>query len=94
MTTTANDTPNDSNHTKTLLVSENIQPNQELIDDCFYVEQKRWGTWDSTHVDGRKLITSLTREECINATRFHLKGLQEGFSDVVKTHDGVVGGKL
>ena len=50
---------------------------KKLIDDCFYVEQKKWGTWDSTDRDGNGLITSLTEEQCISATRFYLKFRQE-----------------
>lgn len=63
------------------------------IDDCFRVEQKRWGTWDSFNKDGKCIISSLTEEECINATRWYLKALQEGFLEV-KTHEGIVNGKL
>ncbi len=94
MTTTESDITKNTEKTHPLLASENIQPNQELIDDCFYVEQKKWGTWDSTDKDGKRLITSLTKENCIEATRFYLKGLQEGFQEPEKKHDGVVGGKL
>jgi len=65
----------------------------KLIDDCFYVELKKWGTWDSYDREGKCLITSLTEESCINATRFYLKGLQEGFQEV-KSHQGTVDGKL
>jgi len=54
---------------------------KQLIDDCFYVEQKKYGLWDSTDKDGKGLITALTEEECIKATRFYLKGLQEGWDD-------------
>jgi hypothetical protein len=93
MTTTENDITKNTNQTNPLLVSENIKPNQELIDDCFYVEKRKWGTWASTDKEGKGLITSLTRENCIAATRFYLKGLQEGFSEA-KTHEGTVGGKL
>ena len=50
-----------------------------MIDECFFVAEKRWGTWDSEDKEGKKLITSLTRKSCINATRFYLKGLQEGW---------------
>lgn len=50
----------------------------KLIDDCFYVKEREWGTWDSYDKEGKCLITSLTEESCINATRFYLKGLQEG----------------
>jgi len=60
---------------------------KKLIDDCFYVEQKKWGTWDSTDKDGKGLVTSLTEDECISATRFILKGRQEGFS-ASRTYEG------
>jgi len=68
-----------------------------LIDDAFYVEEQRWGTWDSYDKDGKPLLTSLTEEECVRATRFYLKGVQEGWSNtesVVKSENSVVGGKL
>jgi len=66
---------------------------RELIDDCFYVEQKRWGTWDSVDKDGKCIVTSLTEEECVRATRFILKGRQEGFGET-RSYDSNVGGKL
>jgi hypothetical protein len=65
----------------------------ELIDGCFYVEKKKWGTWDSFDKDGKCIVTSLTEEDCVRATRFILKGRQEGF-DESKTYDSNVGGKL
>jgi len=67
---------------------------KQLIDECFYVSEKRFGTWDSYDKEGKGLITSLTREHCINATRFYLKAQQEGWSENVKAHCGEVGGKL
>lgn len=69
------------NEIHTLMTSDNVEPNKEIIDDCFYVEKKKWGTWDSSELDGKRLVTSPTRETCINATRFYLKGLQEGFGE-------------
>lgn len=51
----------------------------ELIDDCFYVEEQRWKTWKSFDKEHKPLITSLNRDNCISATRFYLKGLQEGW---------------
>ena len=67
----------------------------EWYDDAFRVEQTRWKTWNSYHKDGRGLITSLDKEGCISATRFYLKGLQEGWDDTNTTrHEGTVGGKL
>lgn len=65
----------------------------ELIDGCFYVEQREWGTWNSYDTNGTALTTSLTQEDCISATRFYLKGRQEGFLES-RTYEGVVGGKL
>lgn len=65
----------------------------DWIDDTFYVEQSRWKTWRSFTKDGKSMITSLSREQCVTSTRWYLKCLQEGFPDV-KTHDGTVGGKL
>jgi len=64
------------------------------IDDCFPVEQKKWGTWDSYNKEGKCIVTSLTEEQCINATRFYLKGIQEGWSENTVKYEGVVGGKL
>jgi hypothetical protein len=65
------------------------------IDDCFYVEEK-YGLWISTLKNGEKLVTSLSKQLCIDHTRFFLKGRQEGWdteqSRVV--NDGKVGGKL
>ena len=66
---------------------------KKLIDDAFYVDEKKYGLWYSTDKEGNGLITSLTEESCISATRFLLKGRQEGFSES-KTYDGQVGGKL
>jgi hypothetical protein len=66
---------------------------KKLIDDCFYVEQKKYGLWDSKDLEGNGLVTSLTEEQCISATRFYLKGRQEGWTES-KTYEGTVGGKL
>ncbi len=66
---------------------------KKLIDDYFYVQQKKWGTWDSYDKEGKCIITSLTEDECIKATRFYLKGKQEGFPKS-KTYESEVGGKL
>ena len=66
---------------------------KKLIDDVFYVDEKKYGLWYSTDKEGNGLITSLTEESCISATRFLLKGRQEGFTES-KTYTGQVGGKL
>ena len=65
----------------------------EWIDDQFRVEESRWKTWKTFHKNGDPLITSLSREACISATRFILKGRQEGFENS-NTYEGTVGGKL
>ena len=64
-----------------------------LIDDCFYVEEKKYGLWHSYDKDGKGLITALTEDQCISGTRFYLKGIQEGWTET-KSYDGTVGGKL
>jgi hypothetical protein len=69
---------------------------QQLIDDAFYVEEKKYGLWQSHYPDRKGIITSLTEEECVRATRWYLKAKQEGEFDKLseKTYDSVVGGKL
>lgn len=67
--------------------------NPEWIDDAFYIKKQRWGTWVSYDKEDKPIITSLTEEQCISATRFYLKGRQEGFTES-QTYEGVVGGKL
>ena len=80
--------------TKTKKVEEKLDTEHTtLIDGAFTVDKHRWGTWGSVDAKGEKLVTSLTKEDCIEATRFYLKGLQEGFDDAV-SHEGTVGGKL
>lgn len=68
----------------------------EWIDDAFRVYKTRFGIWHSALKDGREVITALDEQGCINATRFYLKGRQEGWeeSDSRVVNDGVVGGKL
>jgi hypothetical protein len=65
----------------------------EWIDRCFRIEEKSWGTWSSYDKEGKELITSLTKEQCILATRFYLKGKQEGFEEV-KNYESKIAGKL
>ncbi len=66
---------------------------KKLIDDCFYIQQKRYGLCGSTDLNGNGLVTSLTEDQCVSATRFYLKGRQEGFPES-KSYEGEVGGKL
>jgi hypothetical protein len=66
----------------------------KLIDDAFYVEENKYGLWNSKDKEGKGLITALTEESCVSGTRFYLKGRQEGFSEPEKIHSGIVDGKL
>ena len=66
-----------------------------LIDDCFYVEQSAWKSWKSYDKDGKPLVTSLTSEACVAATRQYLKWKQEdNLNDIGVSYEGTVGGKL
>lgn len=68
---------------------------KQLIDDAFYVEEKQWGTWDSYDKDGKCIITSLTEESCVRATRYYLKLKQENrLNEVERTYSSTVDGKL
>jgi hypothetical protein len=66
-----------------------------LIDEAFTVDKARWGTYRSYDKEGKGLVTSFTEDGCIQATRWYLKGLQEGWDDHnTVEHEGSVGGKL
>jgi hypothetical protein len=69
---------------------------QQLIDDAFYVKRQKWGTWDSFDKENKCIVTSLTEESCIAATRAYLKWKQEGTLNqkTEKTYEATVGGKL
>ena len=71
-----------------------IMEDKKLIDDCFYVREKKYGLWDSTDLNDKGLVTAITEEQCISATRFYIKGRQEGWPEPAKVHEGTVGGKL
>jgi hypothetical protein len=68
----------------------------EWYDDAFRVEKKKYGLWDSYDKDGKCIITSLTEEECVTATRWYCKQIQENTLDktVEKTYSSTVDGKL
>ena len=68
---------------------------EQLYDNCFYVKQRKWGTWDSIDKEGKCIITSLTEESCVRATRYYLKLKQENrLNDVGVSYESTVGGKL
>jgi len=66
----------------------------KFIDSCFTVDHQQWGTWQSYDREGRKLITSLTEESCLNATRWYLKSRQESFTGSSVSYDDSVNGEL
>jgi hypothetical protein len=68
---------------------------KQLIDECFYVEEKKWGTWDSFDTEGKCIITALTEKDCIAATRYYLKLKQENnLNQTEITYTATVDGKL
>jgi hypothetical protein len=80
--------------TKTKILQWVTKPEDAVIhDDAFWVKRQRWGTFVSVGADDLEIITSLTEEQCVKATRFYLQGCQEGWDDA-PTHCGEVGGKL
>ena len=52
-------------------------------DDAFYIEQKKYGLWQSHYPDGGGIITSLNEHQCVTATRWYLKAKQDGEFDKV-----------
>lgn len=71
-----------------------VETQENWVDDTFRVEKSRWGTWSSFDKEGNQLVASLTEEICIDATRFYLKGKQDGFPEAGTSYDSFVGGKL
>ena len=37
----------------------------KLIDECFYIEEKKYGLWHSWDKDENGLITALTEDQCV-----------------------------
>ena len=66
----------------------------KLIDDCFTVIESKLGTWHSFDGNGKEIITALTEEKCIMATRSYMKCLQEGFPEEAGAYESFVEGKL
>ena len=65
----------------------------EWYDDAFRVYKTKYGLWHSAAKDGEELVTAMTEQQCIDGTRFYLKGRQEGWV-ATTTYEGTVGGKL
>ena len=73
--------------------SDQMNVERNWIDDAFYVTKARF-LWHSFDKENGGLVSALTEEACIKATRFYLKGRQEGFAKPDVVHEGTVGGKL
>jgi hypothetical protein len=71
------------------------KPEGSLVyDDAFWVKAQSWGTFVSVGADDLEIITSLTEDQCVSATRWYLKCRQEGFPEETNSYDSTVGGKL
>jgi len=57
---------------------------KELIDNCFYIKYKKYGTWCSYDKEDKSLVTSLTEDQCISSTRWYLQFVQESKLDLVQ----------
>ena len=75
------------------VIKEEI-PQQVVYDESFTVKKQRWGTFVSYDLEGSSLITSITEDSCISATRWYLKARQEGFEEPVANYQSTVEGKL
>ena len=73
--------------------SDPMNVERNWIDDAFYVTKARF-LWHSFDKEEKGLVSALTEESCVKATRFYLKGRQEGFTKPEVVHEGTVGGKL
>ena len=69
-------------------------PQQRVYDESFTVKRQRWGTFVSYDLESNILITSLTEDSCINATRWYLKARQEGFEEPAANYQSTMEGKL
>ena len=69
---------------------------RELIDEVFYVWETRFGLWTTETKAGRPMLTSLTKETVVRATKWYLKSEQDGtLEEHTKViNSGIVGGKL
>jgi len=67
-----------------------------LIDDTFYVWKTRYGLHSTMTKEGRKMLTSLKKDDAIMMTRWHLKCEQEGTLEnyTYVIGDATVSGKL
>ena len=50
----------------------------ELIDECFYVWETRYGLYSTMTKEGRGMLTGATKDGVTKMTRWHLKCEQDG----------------
>jgi hypothetical protein len=78
-----------SDQTKTEEVK--VPEGAELIDECFYVWETRYGLFSSMTKEGRKMLSGALRDNVIIMTRWHLKCEQDG---TLKNYSRVVGSAI
>tara|TARA_X000001036_G_scaffold210397_1_gene197664 strand:- start:32 stop:283 length:252 start_codon:yes stop_codon:yes gene_type:complete len=68
----------------------------ELIDECFYVWETRYGLYSTMTKQGRQMMTGATKDGVTIMTRWHLKCEQEGWPEgsVKVIHGASMGVKL
>jgi len=70
-----------------------IPEGAELIDECFYVWETRYGLYSTMTKEGRRMMTGATKDGVTVMTRWHLKCEQEGtlhlYTRVVNSTQGV-----
>lgn len=59
-----------------------IPDGAELIDECFYVWETRYGLYSTMTKQGRNMMTGGTKDGVCLMTRWHLKCEQEGTLDL------------
>jgi len=65
-----------------------IPEGAELIEECFYVWETRYGLYSTMTKQGRQMMTGATKDGVTVMTRWHLKCEQEG---TLKQYTRVVG---
>ncbi len=73
-----------------------IPDGAELIDECFYVWETRYGLYSTMTKQGRQMMTGGTKDGVTVMTRWHLKCEQDGTLEQYTRVVGsvIVGGKL
>ena len=67
---------------------QGLPDDAELIDECFYVWETRYGLYSTMTKQGRQMMTGATKDGVTVMTRWHLKCEQEG---TLKQYTRVVG---